>query len=91
MVLPKRWIVERTSAGQGLGVLEPQRLGLPVLGVHPHHAPKALQENKMISDGLLGSGHGENSMRGARMGAHNENAMNSSSCDLARVPHTTSL
>ncbi len=40
------------EAGQGLGVLELQRLGVPAMDVHPPHAPKALQENKMIPDRL---------------------------------------
>src|SRR5208337_3058966 len=40
------------EAGQRLGMLEPQRPCIPALGFHPPHAPKALQENKMISDRL---------------------------------------
>ena len=60
MVLPKRWIVETNhrlaepvqKAGQGLGMPEPQSPGVPALGLHPAHAAKALQENKMISDRL---------------------------------------
>ncbi len=43
--------VQATS--QRLGVLKPQRRGVPALGFHPPHAPKALQENKMIPDRLL--------------------------------------
>src|SRR4051794_14751082 len=60
-VLPKRWIVERTislaeplpSAGQGLGVPQPQGSRLPALGFHSPYAPKALSHNKMIPDRLL--------------------------------------
>ncbi|NOG74212.1 hypothetical protein HJG45_28030 [Roseicella sp. DB1501] len=64
VVLPKRWIVERTIAvdvyvdqslptiSQGLGVLEPPRACLPALGLRPSYAPMAMSKNNMIPDGL---------------------------------------
>src|SRR3982750_2487158 len=41
------------SAGQGLGVPQPQGSRLPALGFHSPYAPKALSHNKMIPDRLL--------------------------------------
>src|SRR3954463_7200489 len=38
------------SAGQGLGVPQPQGARLPALGFHSPDAPKALSLNKMIPD-----------------------------------------
>ena len=60
VVLPKRWIVERTIGwlnrcrrlAKGLGVSEQMRTRLPALGLHSPHAAKALPEFAMISDGL---------------------------------------
>ena len=60
VVLPKRWIVERTIAwlnrcrrsGQRLGVPEPKCTRLPALGIRPADAPKALSKHDMISDKL---------------------------------------
>src|SRR6185369_12381951 len=42
------------SAGQGLGVPQPQGSRLPALGFHSPYAPKALPHNKMIPDRLSG-------------------------------------
>jgi len=47
VVLPRRWIVERTIAwlnrcGKGLGKLEPQGAGLLASRIHSRHASKAL-------------------------------------------------
>src|SRR3954463_6663980 len=42
------------SAGQGLGVPQPQGSRLPALGFHSPDAPKALSHNKMIPDRLSG-------------------------------------
>jgi transposase len=58
VVLPKRWIVERTIAwlnrcrrlAKDWECLN--RNALASLGLHPAYDPKALQENKMISDRL---------------------------------------
>jgi hypothetical protein len=57
VVLPKRWIVERTSlaqsvpqTGQGLGVPKPHRPCFPPLGLHPPHASKAMPTQEMIPD-----------------------------------------
>jgi len=60
VVLPKRWIVERTIGwlnrcrrlGQGLGMPEPKRSCVPALGLRPANAPKALPTRELISDGL---------------------------------------
>ena len=64
VVLPKRWIVERTIAvdvyvdqplptpGQGLGAYEPERPRLSTLGFYSPDASKALSEQHMIPDGL---------------------------------------
>ena len=41
------------KVSQGLGMPEPQRPRIPALGLHPAHAAKALQKNKMIPDRLL--------------------------------------
>jgi hypothetical protein len=69
VVLPKRWIVDRTiavdvyvdqslpTAGQGLGVPEPQRPRIPAPGLRPSHASKAMPRQQMIPDGHLGSHH----------------------------------
>ena len=61
VVLPKRWIVERTiawhqsmpSAGKGLGTTEPKRTRLHAMGVNQADATKTLPNHKMISDRLL--------------------------------------
>jgi hypothetical protein len=41
-----------------LGVPEPKRPGIPTLGVGSADGPKALSEQQMIPDGLLGHGVG---------------------------------
>ena len=61
VVLPKRWIVERTLAwplpqtGQGLGMPQPQGARLPAPRLHPPHAAKAMQSGMMFPDRLLSS------------------------------------
>ena len=60
VVLPKRWIVERTIAwlnrcrrlAKDWECLNRNASGIPTLGLHPAHAAKALQENEMIPDEL---------------------------------------
>ena len=60
LVLPKRWIVERTLAwlgplpqtGQGLGMPQPQGARLPAPRLHPPHAAKAMQSCMMFPDRL---------------------------------------
>ena len=60
VVLPKRWIVERTiawlkplpSPEQRLGMPQQKRVGLPALGISPAYAPTALQNLYMILDRL---------------------------------------
>src|ERR1700716_3562613 len=39
-----------SPTGQGLGMPEPERTGVPALGINPDHGPKALSGNHMISD-----------------------------------------
>ena len=61
VVLPKRWIVERTlawlgrcrQAGQGLGMPQPQGARLPPPRLHPPHAAKTMQSHMMFPDKLL--------------------------------------
>jgi hypothetical protein len=60
VVLPKRWIVERTIGwlnrcrrlAEDWGVPEPQRACLPALGFSPDNGPKALPTQRMFLDGL---------------------------------------
>ena len=61
VVLPKRWIVERTIAwlnslpppGQGLGVPQPKGLGILAPRVNPLYAQKTLQSGLKSPDRLL--------------------------------------
>jgi hypothetical protein len=39
-------------SGQGLGVREQERVGIPAVGVHSINAAKALPRKDMISNGL---------------------------------------
>jgi len=60
IVLPRRWIVERTIGRlnrvppprKGLGVPEPECARFPALGLGSPDAAKALPAHTMISDGL---------------------------------------
>jgi transposase len=60
VVLPKRWIVERTIGwlnrcrrmAKGLGMSEPKRPCFPALGLNPADGQKAMPKHNMISDGL---------------------------------------
>ena len=61
VVLPKRWIVERTIGwlnrcrrlAKDWECLNRNASRVPALGVHPPHAPKAMSNHTMIPDGLL--------------------------------------
>jgi len=59
IVLPKRWIVERTLAWlgrcrrlKGLGVPQPQSARLPPPRLHPPHAAKTMQSHMKFPDRL---------------------------------------
>jgi hypothetical protein len=44
-----------SSAGQGLGMSQPERPRIPTLSIHPLDGAKALSRNEMIPYGLLES------------------------------------
>ena len=69
IVLPKRWIVERTIGwlnrcrrlAKDWECLNRNALRFPALGLNPPHVKKALSVNNMISDRLLGGRHAKQS------------------------------
>ena len=60
VMLPRRWVAERTIAwlshyrrlAKGLGRSRPSRTYLPPLGFHPLDGPKAISKHQMIPGGI---------------------------------------